>query len=123
MDSEVLVGPERRRRWSALEKSAIIEETLRPNAVISDVARRHGISRALLYQWRHVAFASVEQPAFVPIAVSPGSDAVSLPGPKAPAKSRTTSEITVELPGGARVTLRGRVEMALVRAVLAVFKS
>ena len=44
MDGKVL-GIERRRRWSKDEKARIVEETLTPGAVVSEVARRHGGSK------------------------------------------------------------------------------
>ncbi|RBP13184.1 transposase [Roseiarcus fermentans] len=54
MDGKVL-GVERRRRWSRDEKARIVEETLAPGAVVSDVARRHGVSQSLLFTWRRLA--------------------------------------------------------------------
>ncbi|MBY0317899.1 MAG: transposase [Reyranella sp.] len=39
----VLSGPERRRRWSSSEKANIVEESLRPGAVVTAVARRHDV--------------------------------------------------------------------------------
>jgi hypothetical protein len=33
-----------RRRWSAADKARIIDETLVPGAVVSEVARRHGLT-------------------------------------------------------------------------------
>ncbi|MBI2739220.1 MAG: transposase [Rhodospirillales bacterium] len=36
----VLSGPERRRRWASSEKASIVEESLRPGAVVAAVARR-----------------------------------------------------------------------------------
>jgi transposase len=39
--SEMLPGPERRRRWSAAEKVAMVAETHEPGATVSLVARRH----------------------------------------------------------------------------------
>lgn len=39
---EVLHGPERRRRWAAAEKIAIVAETYEPGVTVSLVARRHG---------------------------------------------------------------------------------
>src|SRR5271157_2587596 len=51
MDGKVL-GVERRRRWSKGEKSRIVEETLMPGAVVSEVARRHGVAQSLLFTWR-----------------------------------------------------------------------
>jgi transposase len=54
MDGKVL-GVERRRRWSKDEKSRIVEETLMPGAVVSEVARRHGVAQSLLFTWRRLA--------------------------------------------------------------------
>ncbi|MCW0134248.1 transposase, partial [Burkholderia pseudomallei] len=39
---EILTEPERRRRRTAQEKIAIVQETLEPGASVSAVARRHG---------------------------------------------------------------------------------
>jgi transposase len=36
---------ERRRKWSAQEKAAIVAESLAEGAVVSEVARRHGFRR------------------------------------------------------------------------------
>ena len=52
---EVLSGPERRRRWSAAEKLAIIQETYEADATVSIVARRHGIQPNQLFAWRRLA--------------------------------------------------------------------
>lgn len=83
---EVLTGPERRRRWTADEKARIVAESLAPDAVISVVARRHGVHPNQLSGWRRefrLAMATPEAvPAFVPIAVSamaPPSNAVGAP--------------------------------------------
>lgn len=140
MRGEILVGPERRRRWSDDEKARIIEESLRPGVQVTDIARRHGVSRALLYSWRRAArcapVSSVAPPApdFVPVLLS-------APEPRsAPAPTETTApdrgsrrtperrtdgggEIEVVLPGGARLTLRGRIEATALRAVLAALKA
>jgi transposase len=42
--SEMLAGPERRRRWSAAEKVAMVAETHEPGVTVSLVARRHGVA-------------------------------------------------------------------------------
>jgi len=52
MVQELLVGPERRRRWSDEQKMSIVVEAASGDATVSDVARRHGISRQQRYQWR-----------------------------------------------------------------------
>src|ERR1700693_2785050 len=52
MAGEILSGPERRRRWSSEEKAGIVAEVMLAGATVTEVARRHGISRGLLYTWR-----------------------------------------------------------------------
>jgi transposase len=52
MKAEILVGPERRRRWSAEERARIVAEASAPEARVADIARRHGVSRSLIYTWR-----------------------------------------------------------------------
>ncbi len=52
MKQEVLLGPERRRRWSDDEKISILIEASEPGVMVTEVARRHGISRQHIYQWR-----------------------------------------------------------------------
>jgi len=52
MSQEILVGPERRRRWSDSEKIAIVVEAADPGVTVAEVARRHGITRQQIYQWR-----------------------------------------------------------------------
>jgi transposase-like protein len=48
---EVITGTGRRRRFPA-EKARIIDATLAPGAVLSDVARRHGLTPQQLFTWR-----------------------------------------------------------------------
>jgi transposase len=141
MRGEVLVGPERRRRWSEDEKARIIEESLRPGARVTDIARHHGVSRALLYSWRRAARCAsaspiaLPTPEFVPVLLSAPEEPQSATaateaaapnrGSQCSAKRRidNSGEIEVVLPGGARLTLRGRVEATALRAVLAALKA
>jgi transposase len=51
---EVLTGPERRRRWSADEKLAMVRETFEPGKTVSMAARLHGINPNQLFQWRNL---------------------------------------------------------------------
>ena len=69
---EVLTGAERRRRWSAAEKAAIVAESFAPGAVSSAIALRHGLHRNQLYAWRRelrsaVVADAVPVPQFVPV--------------------------------------------------------
>ena len=49
---ELVSGIERRRRWRIEEKLRIVAEAEAPGAVFATVARRHDISRGLLWIWR-----------------------------------------------------------------------
>jgi transposase len=41
-------------RFSTEQKLAIVAETMRPGQSISYVARQHGLSRSLIFQWRRL---------------------------------------------------------------------
>jgi transposase len=43
---------QRRRRWSASEKAALVARTYEPGMTVSSVARETGITPSLLYLWR-----------------------------------------------------------------------
>lgn len=55
LKSEVLTGPERRRRRTPSEKLAIVAETQEPGVAVSLVARRHGMAPNQLFLWRRLA--------------------------------------------------------------------
>ena len=57
---EVINGAMGRRRWSADDRARIIEETLVPGAVVSAVARRHGLTPQQLFTWRRALRNRVE---------------------------------------------------------------
>jgi transposase len=52
---EIRGGVGRRRRWSAEEKGGIVAASFAPGAVVSEVARRHGILPQHLFAWRKAA--------------------------------------------------------------------
>lgn len=52
MRQEVLIGVARRRRWSDEQKLRVLSEVGIDGASVSDVARRHDITRQHIYQWR-----------------------------------------------------------------------
>jgi len=49
---EVITSDQRRRRWSAAEKQALVRRTYEPGMSVSLVARQEGVSASLLFQWR-----------------------------------------------------------------------
>jgi transposase len=59
---DVITGVERRRRWTAREKLTIVAESMADGAVVSEVARRHGISPQQLFGWRAKVRAEIGPP-------------------------------------------------------------
>jgi len=55
MGLEIISGVERRRRWSAADKLRIVAEADEPGSKVAEVARRHEISRSILWTWRKQA--------------------------------------------------------------------
>ena len=74
---EVITGTGRRRQFSEDFKAGIVEETLVAGAVVSDVARRNGLTPQQVFTWRRQARQPVaseaEAPKFVPAVVGPAS--------------------------------------------------
>ncbi|MGY6251672.1 IS66-like element accessory protein TnpA [Bosea thiooxidans] len=71
---EVINGAGGRRRWSADEKARILEETLAPGAIVSEVARQHGLRPQQVFGWRRDAridkgSAGAAMPPFVPAVI------------------------------------------------------
>jgi len=72
---EVISGTGRRRSFSDDFKARVVEETLAPGAVASQVARRHGLTPQQVFTWRRQAReassgeGAAEVPMFVPAVV------------------------------------------------------
>jgi transposase len=128
MDGKVL-GVERRRRWSRDEKARMVEETLAPGAVVSEVARRHGVAQSLLFTWRRLA--RTTDPAgsagsiLLPVeidAAAPRSVSQATRPSRAPTNGRRTRSgvIEIELGSGSRVRVDNDVDADALRRVLGV---
>ncbi|MDB5381021.1 MAG: transposase [Rhodospirillales bacterium] len=52
---EIITGIQRRRRYTSDEKVRLVEQTMQPGLTASAVARLHGVSPSLLFQWRRMA--------------------------------------------------------------------
>ena len=78
---EVITGTGRRRQFSADDKARIVEETLAPSAVVSEVARRHGLMPQQVFTWRRQARRptaidpALASPMFVPAVIDTSSPA------------------------------------------------
>jgi len=88
---EVISGVGRRRDWSAEFKARLVAESLEDGVMISDVARRHGVSPQRLYAWRNqmraqsgqaeppsTEFASVAVAAVTPPALQASADLIEI---------------------------------------------
>lgn len=125
---EVLTGTERRRKWSDAEKVRLVEAAFRPGMVVKEVARRYGVHESLLYRWRRQLGISVPTidspvPAFTPVRLAPVGEPMAAPVietamPALSPPATSVAEISVLLPGGIEVRLRGSVDLALARAVI-----
>lgn len=86
---EVITGAGGRRRWSEGQRARILAEATAPGAVVSAVARRHGMSPQHLFTWlrearRMASACAMEPPSFVPALVEEAE-----PGPSArPSRGR-----------------------------------
>lgn len=58
----------RRRAFSEADKRQIVDETMRPGASLSKVARSYGIAVRLLFRWKQEL--TVVEPAFVAVEIS-----------------------------------------------------
>jgi transposase len=123
---EVITGVERRRRWSAQEKAAIVAESLAEGAVVSEVARRHGLNPQQLFGWRArlrdvvkgPAPSSDATPAFVPAIVEHEPPSPALPAVVAmSATGMDPAPIEIAL-GGVIVRVRGEADPRALTAVL-----
>lgn len=75
---DILAPSDRRRIWSAREKAAFLAEIDAEGGKVRLVARRHGISESLLYNWRSarkaaaVAMGAPENVEFIPAGIIEG---------------------------------------------------
>ena len=125
---EVITGVERRRDWPTEKKLEIVAESLVDGVVVSDVARRHGISPQQLFGWRAKLRSAIaasapipaEPPAFAPVLVDAcSSRRLVASEPAQHPEQVPTIEITL---GSAVVRVRGAVDARTLAAVLKVLK-
>ena len=134
----MITGSERRRKWSAEEKAEIVAESLAEGAVVSDVARRHGLSPAPLsvarmaeeFGWRARLRDAVRDPApssdatlsFVPAIVEnepPSPAAPVVPAAVMAMGVTGVAPASIEIAlGGVIVRVRGEADPRALTAVL-----
>ncbi|TPI24068.1 transposase [Mesorhizobium sp. B3-1-6] len=127
---EVINGAGGRRHWSLDDKARIVAETLEPNAIISEVARRYGLRPQQVFAWRRearkqAASAQQESPAFVPAVVTAPPPEPAPTRPAQPRKGKTARDagvIELEIDGIAMRVGRGadaKTVAAVIRALKA----
>jgi transposase len=115
-----------RRSFSEVEKRRIVEEASQPGVTLSQIARRYGLSRRLLFRWKEelkpklpesasaaLVFAPVQvcrAPTEAPVVTAPMIVERSAPG------------IEIELVGGRRVRFERDADPETVRRLLALLE-
>jgi transposase len=122
---EVITGAERRRKWSAEEKAEIVAESLAEGAVVSEVARRHGLSPQQLFGWRlrdavkGSAPSCDATPSFVPAIVENEPLSPAAPALPAALMGAGVAPASIEIAlGGVIVRVRGEADPRALTAVL-----
>ena len=129
-----ILGPsDRRRRWSAQDKAALLAEIDAEGGKVRLVARRHKIAESLLYNWRSarkaaaVAMGAPENVEFVPAGIISGelpSAPALLPSPSPPPrqqpghKKSKAGSIEIVLANGTRVRVDAFVDEQALSRVL-----
>ncbi len=125
---EIITGVERRRRWRLEEKLRIVAEAEQPGALFAAVARRHEVSRGLLWAWRRQvrsgALAPEPMPTFLPVRIVAD---VGSALPCSPSSSGTdercaapaeAGQIEIALPDGTRIRVGADVGLTALRRVM-----
>lgn len=132
---EIISGIERRRRWRVEGKLRIVAEAERPGARFADVARRHEVSRSVLWMWRKQvrsgALVAEQVPVFVPVQIMPEPPVVSgsssEASPRSPAlceagSDREASQIEIVLPDGTALRVPETIGAPALRRLLSALR-
>jgi transposase len=134
VDGEIVARVERRRQWTPQEKAALMAEVAAEDGRVSVVARRHGVSKSLLYNWRSAwkaaalaaQAASPVSTSFIQLGVvadqSGHRSAIRMPTVAGLTLAERAGVIEIDLPDGVRVRVDGGVNEKALRRVLAAVK-
>jgi transposase len=121
---EIITGVERRRRWRPEQKLRILAELDEPGTTVAEVARRHEVSRGLLWQWRDAQRRGdlmVQEPAFLPMRVLAAPEAAPAP-PRDDVAVETDRRIEIVLPDGTTLRVSETVGAVGLHRVLAALR-
>lgn len=138
MDGEIVARVERRRQWTPEEKAALMAEVEVEGGQVSVVARRHRISKSLLYNWRSAWKAAALVARASPTAGFVQLGVVADASGQSPAMQMTAGAvcprgtglalaerawvIEIDLPDGVRVRVDGSVNERALRRVLSAMR-
>ena len=108
--AETVTSVRQRRRWSRAEKERIVAAAMEPGAVASAVAREAGIQASQLFRWRRQLHGAAR---FAPLTLELPTDAAPIT-----ALPMSPGVIEVEFTTGARLLIRGPVDVPIVSAVM-----
>ena len=108
--SAVVVGPERRRRFTEDQKLAILAAAFAPGASVADVARHADVCTSVIYRWRRTYLPGGRSGGFAP--------AVLVDAPRDRGSLGAEPAMVVEFSGGARVSIATSAPAELVTAAL-----
>jgi len=117
---EIILG-QARRRWSEDEKRALVVETFVEGETVCGVARRHNISRSMLFCWRKQYGEALSRTAPASTPISFAAVAVAGPEPATPPNPPVPPAaplIELEFASGARLRISGSADPDLVAAVM-----
>jgi len=118
---EIITGVERRRRWRLEEKLRIVAEVEQPGASFTDVARRHEVSRGLLWNWRRQVrrgeLAPEPMPVFMPVQITADLP-VAVSAPIQVATFPEVARVEITLPDGTCIRVGADVGLATLRRVM-----
>ena len=126
---EVITETGRRRWFSKDDKARIVEETLVPGAVVSEIARRHGLTPQQVFTWRRQARRlprpMADDPPFVPGVV----DAVAPAGVAGHERKTARREAKPDVGGieieaeGATIRVGRGADVAIIVAIIHALKA
>ena len=111
MRDGVLLGVERRRRWTDEAKLAILSEVGENGWTVADVARRHDVTRQHIYQWRREMrrkglWPVTDAPVFLPVEMDTAQECVPTPRPC----DSEMPQITIVLRNGRELRCSDRID-------------
>ncbi len=113
MRHEVIVGVERRRRWSDDEKLSILDE-VEAGSTVADTARRHDLTRQHIYQWRQAlrrkgVWPRLGNAVFLPLEMAGSEDRRDI---STPSGGAGRGELTIMLANGRQIRCGGEIDGA-----------